>query len=246
MLQEYPLDAPYLKYKLLATEMATMMKTPTSRSEFHEFVANQVDTTRNFARFTYTLDEFLAAAQLADFETSASPVLTMTRHKVLTKIETKSVSLSTQLINETATKLFRRAAHSSSADSDGDLALVTKSTDTACPGCKQCPLHCMKDGLWRPKPGEFDNIKSPRLSRATSSAARALVANLDRDTIDNLAVLFLQGKSADLDLTLEQHRAQAATDLPSDMDEKQNLSDLMAIAAEWSDAGSDVSSDEVI
>mgnify|MGYP001464222021 CR=1 FL=1 len=79
MLQEYPLDAPYLKYKLLATEMATMMKTPTSRSEFHEFVANQVDTTRNFARFTYTLDEFLAAAQLADFETSASPVLTMTR-----------------------------------------------------------------------------------------------------------------------------------------------------------------------
>ena len=92
LLQEYPLDAPYLKYKLLATEMANVMKTPTSQSDFHDFVANQVDTTRNLARFNYTLDEFLAGAQLASFETSATPVLTMTRHKVLTQIETKGAS----------------------------------------------------------------------------------------------------------------------------------------------------------
>ena len=115
----------------------------------------------------------------------------MTRHKVLTQIETKGVSLSTKLINATATKLVRRAAHTSSADhdSDGDMALVTKCTNTPCPECKQCPLHCMKDGLWRPTPSKFDNVKSPR-----RAGARALVSKFDRDTIDEIATLALQSK----------------------------------------------------
>ena len=241
LLQEYPLDAPYLKYKLLATEMANVMKTPTSQSDFHDFVANQVDTTRNLARFNYTLDEFLAGAQLASFDTSVNPVLTMTRHKVLTQIETKGVSLSTKLINDTATKLFRRAAHTSSTDheSDGDMALVTKSTNTPCPGCKQCPLHCMKDGLWRPKSTKFDGVKSPRLrGGVSSSTARAFVANLDRDTIDGIATLALQGKPADVGSMLD--RASAKMDSPhASDDESQKRHDLLALAAQWSDVSGD-------
>ena len=233
LLQEYPLDAPYLKYKLLATEMANVMKTPASQSAFHDFVADQVDTTRNLERFNYTLDEFLAGAQLASFETSTNPVLTMTRHKVLTQIETKGVSLSTKLINATATKLFRRAAHTSSADhdSDGDMALVTKCTNTPCPECKQCPLHCMKDGLWRPKPSKFDNVKSPR-----RAGARALVSQLDRDTIDEIATLALQSKPV-VSSMLDMKQAQSSS--PANDDESHKRDELLALAAQWSDVSGD-------
>ena len=56
-----------------------LKKLDASQSAFHDFVADQVDTTRNLERFNYTLDEFLAGAQLASFETSTNPVLTMTR-----------------------------------------------------------------------------------------------------------------------------------------------------------------------
>ena len=110
LLQEYPIDAPYLKFKLLAKEMANVMKTPTSHRQFQNFLADQVDTTRNLSRFSFTLDEMLAAAQLASFESSDSDVLKRTRHKVLRQIETRSLSLSTDLINITATNNVKRVA----------------------------------------------------------------------------------------------------------------------------------------
>ena len=95
--------------------MATVMKTPTSHRQFQEFIADQVDTTRNLSRFTFTLDEMLAAVQLASFQTSDCDVLKLTRHKVLRQIESKSASLSTTLINATATQLFKKSARAGSA-----------------------------------------------------------------------------------------------------------------------------------
>ena len=178
LLEVYPLDAPYLKFKLLATEMTNVMKTPTSHRQFQDFLAEQVDTCRNLSRFTFTLDEMLAAAQLASFESSDSDVLKRTRHKVLRQIETKSVSLSTDLINDTATQLFKKAARADSALPSDDTVLLT---NTACAGCKKCPVHCLKDGRWRPKPGsKFDNIKSPRpASRDDVASAKALLSQID-------------------------------------------------------------------
>ena len=175
LLQEYPLDAPYLKFKLLANEMANVMKTPTSHRQFQEFIADQVDTTRNLSRFTFTLDEMLAAVQLASFHTSDCDVLKLTRHKVLRQIESKSASLSTTLINATATQLFKKSARAGSALPSDDTVLLT---NTACAGCKKCPIHCLKDGRWRPKPGsKFDNVKSPR--PGSRDDAKALLSQLD-------------------------------------------------------------------
>lgn len=114
------------------------------------------------------------------------------------------------------------------------MALVTKSTNTPCPGCKQCPLHCMKDGLWRPKPTKFDGVKSPR--RAGGSGARALVSTLDRDTIDEIASLALQSKpvvSSMLD------RAQAQSSSPASDDETHKRDDLLTLAAQWSNVSGD-------
>ena len=179
LLQEYPLDAPYLKFKLLANEMANVMKTPTSHRQFQEFLADQVDTTRNLSRFTFTLDEMLAAAQLASFQNSDCDVLKLTRHKVLRQIESKSVPLSTDLINDTATQLFKKSARAGSALPSDDTVLLT---NTACAGCKKCPIHCLKDGRWRPKPGsKFDNVKSPRPASRDDAAggAKALLSQLD-------------------------------------------------------------------
>ena len=90
-------------------------------------------------------------------------------------------------------------------------------------------------------------IRSSTSCSPASSAARALVANLDRDTIDGLAVLSLQGKPADLNLTLEQHRAQATPDSSPAIDETQKLGDLLAMAAQWSDVSgeSDIHEDDL-
>ena len=93
----------------------------------------------------------------------------------------------------------------------------------------------MRDGLWRPKPSKFDNIKSPRAGQK-ARAARALVANLDDQTIKNLAVLSLQGKPVDLDTTLEQVQDPGP---PSPVVPQQTLSALLAQAAQWSDVSGD-------
>ena len=74
--------------------MTNVMKTPTSHRRFQDFLIDQVDITR----FFFTLDEMLAAAQLASFASSDSDGLKQTRHKVLRQIDTRSVSLSTDLI----------------------------------------------------------------------------------------------------------------------------------------------------
>ena len=132
----YSLDAPCLKFKLLATEMTNVMKTPTSHRQFQNFLADQVDTTRNLSRFSFTLDEMLATAQLASFDSSDSDVLKRTRHKVLRQIETQSVSLSTDLINNTATQLFKEAARAGSALPSDDTFVLT---NTVCAGCKKVP-----------------------------------------------------------------------------------------------------------
>ena len=93
----------------------------------------------------------------------------------------------------------------------------------------------MRDGLRRPKPSKFDNIKSPRPDQK-ARAARALVANLDDDTIKNLAVLSLQGKPVDLDATLEQVQDPGP---PSPIDHRQTVSALLAQAAQWPDVSGD-------
>ena len=100
------------------------------------FLADQVDTTRNLSRFSFTLDEMLATAQLASFDSSDSDVLKRTRHKVLRQIETQSVSLSTDLINNTATQLFKEAARAGSALASDDTFVLT---NTVCAGCKKVP-----------------------------------------------------------------------------------------------------------
>ena len=159
--------------------MANVMKTPTSHRKFQEFLADQVDTTRNLSRFTFTLDEMLAAAQLASFQNSDCDVLKLTRHKVLRQIESKSVPLSTTLINDIATQLFKKSARAGSTLSSDDTVLLT---NTACVGCKKCPVHCLKNGLWRPKPGsKFDNVKSPRPAARdnATAAATALLSRID-------------------------------------------------------------------
>merc|ERR1712216_656391 len=75
------------------------------------------------------------------------------------------MGLSTELINEAATNFFRKAAHSSgpAADDDGAGVFVSVATPTnaACPECKRCTLHCVKDGLWRSRPGKFYLVLSP-------------------------------------------------------------------------------------
>ena len=45
--------------------------------------------------------------RLSPFESSTSIVLTTTRHRVSSKIETQSVPLSTELINEAAANFFK-------------------------------------------------------------------------------------------------------------------------------------------
>ena len=124
----------------------------------------------------------LAAVQLASFQTSDCDVLKLTRHKVLRQIESKSASLSTTLINATTTKLFKKSARAGSAlpSDDADTVLLT---NTACAGCKKCPIHCLKDGRWRPKPGsKFDNVKSPRPASRddTAGGAKTLLSQLDQ------------------------------------------------------------------
>ena len=100
-------------------------------------------------------------------------------------------------------------------------------------------MHCIRDGLWRPKPGKFDNIKSPRPDKK-ARAARALVANLDDDTVKSLAALSLQGKPIDLDATLAQaHATLAASNDPPSPGEPQTVNDLLALAAQWSDVSGD-------
>ena len=81
-----------------------------SHRQFQDFLADQVDTTRNLSRFTFA-------------------------------------------------QLFKKSARAGSALPSDDTVLLT---NTACVGCKKCPVHCLKDGRWRPKPGsKFDNVKSP-------------------------------------------------------------------------------------
>ena len=176
----YSLDAPCLKFKLLATEMTNVMKTPTSHRQFQNFLADQVDATRNLSRFSFTLDEMLAAAQLASLESSDSDsdVLKRTRHKVLQQIETQSIPLSTDLINTTATQPFKKAARAGSDLPSDDTVLLT---NNSCAGCKKCPVHCLKDGRWRSKPGsKFDNIKSPRpVTRDDVTAAKTLLSQVN-------------------------------------------------------------------
>ena len=101
----------------------------------------------------------------------------------------------------------------------------------------------MRDGLWRPKPSKFDNIKSPRAGQK-ARAARALVANLNDQTIKDLAVLSLQGKPVDLDASLEQVQDPGP---PSPIDHKQTVSALLAQAAQWPDVygDSDIHEDDL-
>ena len=185
-----------------------------------------------------------AAVQLSSYRSSGDAVLKTAYDKIMTKLEKDpKLQLSTALINQVTDKCFKRAtSHSRDADlSDTVLDAKSDPTNKPCPGCRQCPIHCMRDGSWRPKPSKFENIKSPRPDQR---AARAPVANLDEDIVKNLAVLSLQGKLVDLDSTL----AQAMEGPPATIDETQKVFDLLAMAAQWSDVSgdSDVSSDEIV
>ena len=90
---------------------------------------------------------------------------------------------------------------------------------------------CMKDGLWRPKPSKFDNVKSPR-----RAGARALVSQLDRDTIDEIATLALQSKPV-VSSMLDMKQAQSSS--PANDDESHKRDELLALAAQWSDVSGD-------
>ena len=77
------------------------------------------------------------------------------------------------------TKSTRPATCRASALPSDDTVLLT---NTACADCKKCPIHCLKDGRWRPKPGsKFDNVKSPRPASRDDAAggAKALLSQLD-------------------------------------------------------------------
>lgn len=244
LLTEYPLDASHLKYKLLSEEMSRVVKPPITHTKFFKYKADQVDAATHLKRFSFSLDETFAAVQLSSYHSSGNVVLKTAYDKVMTKLETDpKLPLSTTLINQVTDKCFKRAASLSSAadlddpDVQNDTVLVANddSTNKPCPGCRQCPIHCIRDGLWRPKPSKFDTIKSPRPGQK-ARAARALVANLDDDTIKNLAVLSLQGKPVDLDATLEQVQDPGP---PSPIDHRQTVSALLAQAAQWSDVSGD-------
>ena len=58
-------------------------------------------------------------------------------------------------------------------------------TNNACAGCKKGPVHCLKDGRWRSKPGnKFDDIKSPRpITRDDVAAAKTLLSQVDTDEL---------------------------------------------------------------
>ena len=101
-----------------------------SHRQFQDFLADQVDTTRNLSRFTFA-------------------------------------------------QLFKKSARAGSALPSDDTVLLT---NTACVGCKKCPVHCLKDGRWRPKPGsKFDNVKSPRPAARDNVTAdvKALLSRID-------------------------------------------------------------------
>lgn len=89
----------------------------------------------------------------------------------------------------------------------------------------------MKDGLWRPKPSKFDNVKSPR-----RAGARALVSQFDRDTIDEIATLALQSKPV-VSSMLDMKQAQSSS--PANDDESHKRDELLALAAQWSDVSGD-------
>ena len=102
-----------------------------SHRQFQDFLADQVDTTRNLSRFTFA-------------------------------------------------QLFKKSARAGSALPSDDTVLLT---NTACVGCKKCPVHCLKDGRWRPKPGsKFDNVKSPPPLLVTTPLAAPKLFSLSLTT----------------------------------------------------------------
>ena len=163
--------------------MSRVVKPPITRTTFFKYKADQVDATTHLQRFSFNLDETFAAVQLSSYQSSGNVILKTAYDKVMTKLEADpTLQLSTTLINQVTDKCFKRATSLSRAadlddpDVQDDTVLVATgdSTNKPCPGCRQCPIHCIRDGLWRPKPSKFDNIKSPRPDQK-ARAARALV-----------------------------------------------------------------------